>query len=178
MDTQIPEPELTPRQKRFCQEYVVDLNASQAAIRSGYVKKWAASTAGHLMELPAVKSYIAQLQARIGEKLEITAQEVVRELHHLAFCNIQDYLTAGAQLLDISQISRDKASAIESLKITEIKTKAGSRKTTVDFKLRDKLSALEKLGRHLGIFNFEPDPDNGGAPILLLPHAKRNHQPT
>jgi len=64
---------LNPKQDRFCQEYVIDLNASQAAVRAGYSKRNPDVISDNLRKIPHVKARIAELQAKIGEKLEVDA---------------------------------------------------------------------------------------------------------
>ncbi len=60
----IPQPDrkLTPKQKRFCEEYVVDFNATQAAIRAGYSKKSAYSIGPENLKKPKIRNYIRELK--------------------------------------------------------------------------------------------------------------------
>lgn len=143
--------EFTPKQIRFCQEYVIDLNGTQSAIRAGYSKKTAKEQATRLLTNVHVQSKISELQKNIGNRLEVTAERVIAELAKVGFSNIQDYLDQGNEVKDLTTIDRDKAACVESIKIQESETQFGTSRS-VSFKLSDKISALEKLGRHLGIF--------------------------
>lgn len=69
-----------PRRERFCQEYVVDGNATQAYIRAGYSEKGAAQSAAALLRNPKISSRIAELKAKVLERLEITQESVLREI--------------------------------------------------------------------------------------------------
>lgn len=143
--------ELNPKQKRFCEEYVVDLNATQAAIRAGYSKKTAYSIGDRLLKDVEVKKCIRKLQKKLSEATQITAEKVILELWRIGSSNIQDMIVEDNAIKDLSKIDRAKAAAISSIKVTERHTETGSQ-TTTEFKLYDKPAALNMLGKHLGIF--------------------------
>lgn len=75
---------LTNKQKAFCQEYMVDLNATQAAIRAGYSKKTAKDIGCENLAKPAIADYIAKLMAKRAEKTEVTADYVLSGIKRLA----------------------------------------------------------------------------------------------
>lgn len=151
--------ELTPKIKRFCEEYIKDLNGTQAAIRAGYSSKTANEQAARLLAKVNVQNYIAELKQSLSNKNEGLAQQVIDELKKLGFANIQDYINPENEIKDLSTIDRDKAAAVESIKKTVTEFSGGGessgKKTSIQFKLYDKISALEKLGRHLGIFELD-----------------------
>lgn len=142
---------LPKRQIRFCEEYVIDLNGTQAAIRAGYSKKTANEQAVRILANVSVKKKIAELQKALRETSQITAEMVIKELAKIGFSNIQDYINNSNSITDLKKIEVDKAASVESIKIVETEWDGGSKVSTT-FKLYDKVSALEKLGRHLGIF--------------------------
>lgn len=142
---------LTDKNFRFCQEYIIDLNATQSAIRSGYSEDTAGSIGHELLKKPEIQAEIGRLQEERAKRTQITADRVIVELGKVAFANIQDYLEEGNKFLDAKSMEADKSAAIESIHITETEWEGGT-KTGVKFKLHDKISALEKIGRHLGIF--------------------------
>lgn len=151
--------ELRPQIKRFCEEYIKDLNGTQAAIRAGYSAKTANEQSSQLLAKVNVKNYIAELKLSLSNKNEGLAQQVIDELKKLGFANIQDYIITGNEIKDLTTIDRDKAAAVESIKKTTTEFNGGGessgKKTSIQFKLYDKISALEKLGRHLGIFELD-----------------------
>ena len=82
---------LNDRQMRFCDEYLIDLNATQAAIRAGYSEKYANTNAPKLLQNTAVKEYIQKRKADRERRTEITQDMVLRELAIIAFSNAADY---------------------------------------------------------------------------------------
>lgn len=85
---------MTLKQKRFVQEYMVDLNATQAAIRAGYSKKTAGSIGQENLKKPAIRSELQVLIQKMGEKAEITQEMVVSELRKIAFAEASDINTS------------------------------------------------------------------------------------
>ncbi|HUU16524.1 MAG TPA: terminase small subunit [Sedimentisphaerales bacterium] len=148
---------LTDKQERFCQEYIIDLNATQAAIRAGYSKKTARIKGCQLLTKVNIQNKIQKLKAERSDRVQIEADSVVKELAIVAFSNIRDYLTVDEDgdvfLKGFDKIDAEKLAAIESIKTNTTSNKGGNREyTTTQFKLHSKLNALEQLGRHLGIY--------------------------
>lgn len=160
-------------QDRFCQEYIIDLNATQAAIRSGYSKKTANEQGCRLLAKVNIRNGIQKLKAKRSERTEIKADAVVLELAKVGFSNIQDFLTVDEDgevfLKNFDDIEREKLAVIESIKVSTTKTYRGEEETreytTTQFKLCSKLNALEQLGKHLGIFQRDNEQK---APITLI----------
>ena len=75
---------LTPKQKDFCEQYVVDLNGKQAAIRAGYSAKTAKEIACENLTKPNIMKYLAKLIAKRSDKTEITAEYVLTGLQEVA----------------------------------------------------------------------------------------------
>lgn len=71
---------LTPKQKVFCEEYLIDLNATQAAIRAGYSEKTAKQIATENLSKPVLQEYISELQEERSERTEITADYVLNTI--------------------------------------------------------------------------------------------------
>lgn len=148
---------LNPRQQRFCEEYLIDLNATQAAIRAGYAAHSISKHTGQIVSCSGVQTEIARLKAERSERILVTADNVVIELARLAFSNIEDFLSIDKDgevyLKNFDGIDREKLAAVESVKINTSVNKDDSRTyTTTQFKLCSKLNALEQLGKHLGIY--------------------------
>lgn len=149
---------LTPKQKRFVEEYLIDLNAKQAAIRTGYSPKTAEVQASRLLRNAHVSAAVAAGQKRLADKAEVTAERVIAELAKIGFANMQDYMRVGHDgdpVLDFSKLSREQAAALVECTVEDFKDGRGEDARDVRrvrFKLGDKLGALEKLGKHLGLF--------------------------
>lgn len=140
--------------ERFCQEYVTHYNGSKAAIAAGYAVAGARVKASQLLTKGNIQARIRELQEELAKRCGITAEMVVNELAAIGFSNVQDFIAAGNLITDISQMPEETARAVKSIKrsVTEFE---GGEKTVVSFELHDKVSALEKLARHLGIFDAD-----------------------
>lgn len=149
---------LNDKQERFCREYVIDLNATQAAIRAGYSEKTAYSIGIENLRKPEIESRIAELKQGISERLEITADMVTRELWALATYSIQDLVEDSGEVINIKNADRSLLKPITGFKVTKkiIHFEGGSEETiTTDVKLADKISAIEKVGKHIGYFEAD-----------------------
>ena len=145
--------ELPAKRKRFVEEYLIDSNGRQAAIRAGYSPKTAQMQASQLLTYPGVADAVAAGQAELAERSAVKAEDVIRELAKLGFANIEDYTSNnGSDLaIDLADMTRDQAAAISEI-TTETYTKDGEQVRRTKFKLADKRAALVDLGKHLGLF--------------------------
>lgn len=151
---------MTPKQKAFVAEYLIDLNTTQAAIRAGYSAKTADVQGPRLLGNVGVAAAIEAGAAKRANRLEITADKVLQEFAKVAFGNMLDYVTIdanGAARIDFSALTRDQASLISSIETEEWTEKEEGRVRKTKFRLYDKLNALVQLGRHLKIFEGEMD---------------------
>lgn len=142
----------------FAREYVIDLNATRAAIAAGYSQATAEQAGSRLLSNVKVKRRVDQLLSARATRLEIKADRVAEELQRLAFANMQDYMRVNADgwpELDLSALTRDQAAAIQEFSEDATGgTGDGERRQVLRrrFKLADKRGSLELLGRHLGMF--------------------------
>ena len=142
---------LTPKQERFVQEYLIDLNATQAAIRAGYSTRTAASIGAENLIKPEIAQAITQGQARFAKEAKVTAKMVIAEMARIGFANMRDYLDLSDPehpTVDLSKITPEQASAIAE---TRVERRGLHWRTTI--KLHDKLNALVNLGKHFGLFS-------------------------
>jgi phage terminase small subunit len=142
--------DMTPRQKRFVEEYLIDLNATQAAIRAGYSPNRADATANKLLSFTEVQDTVAAAMAERSKRTEVTADQVVKELAVLAFTDFRKAVSwgpDGVRLLPSDELSADEAAIIA--EVSETRSENGG---SIKAKRYDKLKALELLGRHLGMF--------------------------
>ena len=138
------------RYETFCQEYLVDLNATQAAIRAGYAVDSAGVTGARLLKNAKISARIGQLMAERSKRTGVNADRVVRELARIAFANPKEIIN-----FDDATI-RDSANDDDTAAIASVKVKKTSGKTNGierEIRMNDKNKALELLGRHLGMFN-------------------------
>lgn len=161
---------LTAKQKRFCEEYLIDLNATQAAIRAGYSPKTAEQTASRLLRNVKVQEYIAKRQKELSRSTEITQERVIKELALIAFSNNADYahvvekkmqVEAGGTLIDVldedgKPVMYRTVEPVLTEELTEEQKRAlaviKKGRDGLEVKSCDKVKALELLGKHLGIF--------------------------
>lgn len=141
---------LTEKQKLFVSEYLIDLNATQAAIRAGYSPKTAEQIGYQMLKKTSVSDAIAQAMAERSKRTGITADRVLNELAMIGFANAADIINFGAATVK-GDASREDTACIQSVKVKTIPTDAGDI-TEREVKLYDKKSALELIGKHLGMF--------------------------
>jgi phage terminase small subunit len=145
-------------QEVFAREYVIDRNATRAAIAAGYSEHSAGSIGSQLLKRLNVKKLIDQHTSRLAKKADATAEKVLQELQRLAFSNMKDYIVVkpdGQADIDFSMLTRDQAASIQEIKVdTTGGTGDGERRQVLrtTFKLADKGQNLERLGRHLKLF--------------------------
>ncbi|MBB6218672.1 phage terminase small subunit [Anaerosolibacter carboniphilus] len=160
---------LTPKQKIFCDEYLVDLNATQAAIRAGYSERTAKEVGYENLTKPHIQKYIDERMKNRQQRTEITQDKVLQELARVAFARGTDFAKVAlrigyrdivdkegkvigqqpfeyqaVEIINTDDIPEDKRAAIASIK-------QGT--NGIEVKPYDKVKALELLGRHLGMFN-------------------------
>ena len=147
---------LTAKQKRFCEEYLIDLNATQAAIRAGYSPESAADIGSDNMQKTEIKAEIDKQMAERSKRTGITQDRVLEELGKIAFCNPADLINLkDATMLDAAD--RMDTAAIASVKVKEIPTRDGETITEREIRMTDKLRALELCGKHVGLFKNDED---------------------
>jgi len=140
-------PPMTPKNRLFVHEYLIDLNATQAALRAGYRKTYARRASVTLLRKPAIAAAIADGMAARARRLEINGDRVMKEFAKIAFANIGRVAVwgkDGVELREHTEISEEDAAAIVELSLD------GKHRGRV--RLHDKRAALEVLGRHVGIF--------------------------
>lgn len=148
---------LTPKQLRWIEEYQVDLNATQAAARAGYSARTANRTGARMLSnaviMAAVRTRLAARSARISAQ----ADDVLRELLRIAYSDIGDVLDFAGDAprlrsaRDIPDAARRCVSSMKVRRYTEGRGDNARDVEVTEFKLWDKLSALDKLARHLGL---------------------------
>jgi len=140
---------MTPRHRRFVEEYLVDLNASQAALRAGYSPRGHKQIGSQLMQRPDVQQAVeAALEAR-GRSMRITATRVLLELARVAFADPTRIAEWGPQGLTLK--AHDTLTPDDKAAIQEIVTFPDGGPTRI--RLHDKQRALALLARHLGLLN-------------------------
>ena len=161
------EERLTARQRRFVEEYLIDLNGTAAALRAGYSARSARHHGNNMVRNPglvqdAIQAAIKERSERVG----VTADRVVKELASIAFADLRDTMTwgvRGAKMKRSTNLSPEAAAAVAEVVVTN------GRVTTHRVKLHDKGRALEMLARHLGMFTEKTEISGvNGGPIYTV----------
>lgn len=150
---------LTAKQERFVEEYLIDLNATQAAIRAGYSEDSAGAQGHENLKKPEIQLALAIAKEERSKRTKVSQDRVIAELARIGFSDIRNVLTAKGSLLDPQDWDDDTAASIASIEVVTNSGDAGKdddgRKIveyTHKIKTWDKNSALEKLARHLGLY--------------------------
>lgn len=169
---------MTAKQQRFCDEYLIDLNATQAAIRAGYAEKRAAEQAYQLLRKTTVQAYIQKRKADRVQRTEITQDMVLCELANIAFSNAADYAAVVEKDIELTQengtvtklydqdgnpVRYKTVEPVLTSELTEEQKRALAviKKGRDGFEVKpyDKLKALELLGKHLGMWTDKLEVD-------------------
>lgn len=162
-----------PKHERFAQALAQGLSAAAAYVEAGYAKS--DSNASRLSGNEKVRSRVDELLTAGAEKAGVTVQRIVDELAKVGFSNMGDYLQAtsgGDPFFVYDQLTAEQKAALAEVTVEDFKDGRGEDARDVrriKFKLHDKLSALEKLGKHLGMFKDKVEHSGpGGAPIQTV----------
>lgn len=137
---------LTIKQRRFCEEYIKDSNATAAALRAGYSNRRASEIGYQLLQKTTVSAEVARMQSDLSEATGIEVQALVQELAKVAFSNVADILEPGTlELKSLDQLTEAQRAAIQ-----EISETTGKHGTTRKVKLHPKLAAIDMLMKHFG----------------------------
>lgn len=137
---------LTAKRARFVEEYLVDLNAAQAAIRAGYSRKTAREQGCQLLRTPEIAAAVAAGRKALERRAEVTADEVIRGLARIARADMRDYASwADGELTIVpsGQLTDDQAAAVSEVSI--------DRHGRIKLKLHSKAAAWVTLARHFGL---------------------------
>lgn len=141
---------LTEKQQRFVDEYLIDLNATQAAIRAGYSAKTACEQGARLLANVKVQGTIAEHMAERSKRTGVNQDRIVRELAKIAFVNLTDIVDEEGRIR--SNATYEDLSCLESIKYKESSSDTGD-SVEREVKIASKLKALELLGKHVGMWN-------------------------
>jgi phage terminase small subunit len=150
---------MNPRQQRFVEEYLIDLNGYRAAVRAGYAEKWARNIASRLLRRPEIAEAVAKAKEERRERLRITADRVLAELARIAFADMGRMVVRGEKglsLKDTSELSPDDLAAVAAIEVS------ADGKGRV--RLHSKLRALDAIARHLGLFEKAAAEKHGTIP--------------
>lgn len=147
--------QLSEQRQRFVDEYLIDLNGTQAAIRAGYSAKTANEQAARLLANVSIQQAISKAMAERSKRTGVNQDRVVLELAKLAFVNANDLIDPKDASIRPSASEEDLA-CIQSIKVKQSHSSKGN-VTEREIRLNNKMQALELLGKHLGMWNDKLD---------------------
>jgi phage terminase small subunit len=150
---------ITGKQSRFIEEYAIDCDATNAAIRAGYSKKTAYSIGHRLLGQPLIADRIAAARAKLAHKAEVSAERVIAEFCAIAFLNPAQFYDQRGNLLPIHEMPEVARRAITGIDVEEIWSGKGEERRQVGvlrkIRFAGKQQALDSLAKHLGLFTDE-----------------------
>jgi len=162
---------LNEKQEEFCRQYIVDHNATQAAVRAGYSRDSASAIGFENLTKPEIRARVETLQEEANSRTGLSADKVLRELMRIAFCDVRRVF-AENRILNINEIDDDTAAAISSIELD----KFGN---TKKIRTNSKNQALEVLCKHLGLTSEKlrlEMQDAVSRVVLFLPDDGRGSQ--
>jgi phage terminase small subunit len=144
---------LTEKQARFVSEYLIDLNATQAAIRAGYSADTAEQIGYQLLQKTSVADAIAAGSKKLTDKLNITADRVLGAIALVAFSDVRKMFGPDGALLRPGAWDEETAAAVAALDVVTVSRGEGAVEHIAKVKRADRLRALDMLARHLSLYN-------------------------
>lgn len=152
---------LTPKQARFVEEYLVDLNAAAAARRAGYSASRSEAMGYENLTKPDIRNAIEAAQRERSARTGITADRVIAEIAKIAFADPRKVMSWGPDGVEL--LPSDKLSDADAAIVSEVSESVSQSGSSIKIKLNSKLDALEKLAKHVGVYGG----DNGDKVIVI-----------
>jgi phage terminase small subunit len=170
---------LTPKQEMFVKEYLIDLNATQSAIRAGYSAKRAEITGSELVRNRKVADLIQTEMDKRAAKYEITADRVLQEIAKLAFHDPRKFFDDDGRIKPISELDDDTAMALSGIETFHkiVGDEKDGMAVVTKIKTADKGANLERLGRHLKLFTDKIELNASSELAELLKSARQRVKP-
>lgn len=149
--------ELTPKQELFCKEYLIDLNATQAAIRAGYSENSANNIGpGNLLK-PIIQNRIAELMALRSERTKIDADWVLNRMVEIDEMDVLDIMNDDLSFKPLSSWPKCWRTTLTGIDIAELASSGDTAAIIKKIKWPDKVKNLELIGRHTAVRAFEKE---------------------
>lgn len=146
---------LSNKQTKFVDEYLIDLNATQAAIRAGYSKKTAKSIGQENLTKPDIQARIQERRKDAQERAEVTLDDVLKKYKRIAFTGMSRFIRIndeGEPVVDLSDCTPEDLDLLTEAQLEAFTENEGARQVRrAKIKTMDRLKALETLGKHLGL---------------------------
>ncbi|WP_200781116.1 terminase small subunit [Klebsiella oxytoca] len=160
---------LTDKQEMFCREYLIDLNATQAAIRAGYSAKTANRTASENLSKPDIKSRIAELKSQRNDLVGINATYVLNRLVEIDQMDVLDILNSTGELKPVAEWPKVWRTTLSGLEVMEMASEGNAAALLKKIKWPDKVKNLELLGKHIDVSAFKETVDHKSSDGSMTP---------
>ncbi|HCJ7330187.1 terminase small subunit [Enterobacter hormaechei] len=160
---------LTDKQEMFCREYLIDLNATQAAIRAGYSAKTANRTASENLSKPDVKSRIAELKTQRNDLVGINATYVLNRLVEIDQMDVLDILNSTGELKPVAEWPKVWRTTLSGLDVMTVAGDGDTAGLLKKIKWPDKVKNLELLGKHIDVNAFKETIDHKSSDGTMTP---------
>lgn len=160
------------KQARFIEEYLIDLNGTQAAIRAGYSPLTAKEQASQLLTKLNIRTEIDKAIAARSKRTGINQDRVLQEIAKMGLANMRNFVNIGpdgdVKIKCMDDISPEDSACIKKIEARKVTRTSGDdviEDETIKIELHDKKGCLELLGRHLGM--FKDDDDDAGKDVTI-----------
>ena len=152
-----PKQDLNKKWQIFVAEYLVDRNATRAAVACGYKEKTAGQAGSRLLKNVKVQEELARRTAQVLGRLDVTAEKVLGGIAQIAFFDVRKFFNPDGSLKPITELDETTAFALKGLDVEKLflhfgKGQAEEKGTITKVRFADRLAALELLGRNLKLF--------------------------
>lgn len=141
---------LTDKQERFCIEYVIDFNATQAAIRAGYSENTAGQIGEQNLKKLEIQQRIQELKSKAVEKIEITHEKLLQELRNWAYSDITETMELSAS--QVKELPVEIRRLVTKFKRTTKKIGDSVTEDVIELHFVSKEKAIELIAKHIGFF--------------------------
>lgn len=163
---------LTAKQEMFCKEYMIDSNATQAAIRAGYSQRTANEQGARLLVNVSIQDRLSVLREKKSEELDFSFNRIATELAKVAFGDVKNLFNDNGRLIDINELNSEVSSSIKSVTVQQEKvTTMGEvfvESTVKKVESYDKLKALELLNKMFGHFSKDNEQRKPDAQVTVF----------
>lgn len=172
---------LNPKQTRFVEEYLIDLNATQAATRAGYSSDTARSIASELLTKPDIQDAVQEAQRVRSERVGLNAADVLAELKKLVHCDPRRLFDREGNLIPIHELPDDIAAAIAGVEVEERmvgKDEDAVLVRTRKVRLTPKMPAIDSAMKHLGVAGADKLEHSGSVGVVTTYRIPDNGRDT
>jgi phage terminase small subunit len=160
---------MTPKQERFVQEYLVDLNATQAAIRAGYSKRTAEKIGSENIRKPEIAAAIEAARSERSDRTKINADWVLRRLAEEAEADVADLYTDEGALKPVHDWPMIwRKGLVSGLDVEEVREEGEVIGTIRKLKLSERIKRLELIGKHVGVQAFKEQVEHKGSVLVQV----------